>query len=209
MSSYQYSYVMKNVTKVFPGGREILRNITLSFLPNAKIGVLGANGAGKSTLLKIMAGLDEDFSGEAWASDGLKIGYLEQEPVLNKSKTVEENVMEGLSEIKDLLDRFNQISQRFAEPLDEKEMNILLEEQGNLQETIDALGGWDLERKIEVAMDALRCPPADTPIETVSGGELRRIALCKLLLQKPDILLLDEPTNQRRDKSTDGIHLGF
>ena len=195
MSSYQYSYVMKNVTKVFPGGREILRNITLSFLPNAKIGVLGANGAGKSTLLKIMAGLDEDFSGEAWASDGLKIGYLEQEPVLNKSKTVEENVMEGLSEIKDLLDRFNQISQRFAEPLDEKEMNILLEEQGNLQETIDALGGWDLERKIEVAMDALRCPPADTPIETVSGGELRRIALCKLLLQKPDILLLDEPTN--------------
>ena len=195
MSSYQYSYVMKNVTKVFPGGREILRNITLSFLPNAKIGVLGANGAGKSTLLKIMAGLDEDFSGEAWACDGLKIGYLEQEPVLNKSKTVEENVMEGLSEIKDLLDRFNQISQRFAEPLDEKEMNILLEEQGNLQETIDALGGWDLERKIEVAMDALRCPPADTPIETVSGGELRRIALCKLLLQKPDILLLDEPTN--------------
>ena len=195
MSSYQYSYVMKNVTKVFPGGREILRNITLSFLPNAKIGVLGANGSGKSTLLKIMAGLDEDFSGEAWASDGLKIGYLEQEPVLNTSKTVEENVMEGLSEIKDLLDRFNQISQRFSEPLDEKEMNILLEEQGNLQETIDALGGWDLERKIGVAMDALRCPPADTPIETVSGGELRRIALCKLLLQKPDILLLDEPTN--------------
>ena len=142
-----------------------------------------------------MAGLDEDFSGEAWASDGLKIGYLEQEPVLNTSKTVEENVMEGLSEIKDLLDRFNQISQRFSEPLDEKEMNILLEEQGNLQETIDALGGWDLERKIGVAMDALRCPPADTPIETVSGGELRRIALCKLLLQKPDILLLDEPTN--------------
>ena len=195
MSSYQYSFVMKNLTKVFPGGREILKGITLSFLPNAKIGVLGVNGAGKSTLLKIMAGLDQDFSGEAWAADGTKVGYLPQEPTLNKDKTVEENVLEGLAETKGLIDRFNQISEKFAEPLEDDEMNTLLEEQGDLQEKIDSVEGWELERTIGIAMDALRCPPPEISIDNLSGGELRRVALCKLLLQKPDILLLDEPTN--------------
>ena len=195
MASYQYIYVMKNLTKVYPGGREILKGVTLSFLPDAKIGVLGHNGAGKSTLLKIMAGIDTDFGGEAWAADGVKVGYLEQEPQLDESLTVQENVTLGLGGTKDLLDRFNEISMKFAEPMDDDEMAALLEEQGELQEKIDAVDGWELERTIEIAMDALRCPPADWPVDKLSGGEKRRIALCRLLLQKPDILLLDEPTN--------------
>lgn len=195
MASYQYIYVMKNLSKVFPGGKEILKNITLSFLPGVKIGVLGHNGSGKSTLLKIMAGLDTDYSGEAWMADGVSVGYLEQEPELDPALTVVENVMQGLGETKDLLDRFNEISMKFAEPMEDDEMSALLEEQGELQEKIDACDGWELERTIEIAMDALRCPPADSEVTKLSGGEKRRIALCRLLLQKPDLLLLDEPTN--------------
>ena len=195
MASYQYSYVMKNLSKTFPGGKEILKGVTLSFLPDAKIGVLGVNGAGKSTLMKMMADKEEPSSGEAWAAEGVRVGYLEQEPQLDPAKTVGENVIDGLGGVKDLLDRFNEISGKFAEPMDEDEMNALLAEQGELQEQIDAVDGWELERTIEIAMDALRCPPADAGVQNLSGGERRRVALCRLLLQNPEVLLLDEPTN--------------
>ena len=195
MASHQYIYVMKQLNKVLPGGRELLKNISLSFYPGAKIGVLGVNGAGKSTLLKIMAGIETEFNGEAWSADGASVGYLPQEPELDPSKDVEGNVMEGVGAIKNLIDRFNEVSAKFAEPLEDDEMNKLLEEQGELQEQIDAANGWELERTIEMAMDALRCPPGDADVDKLSGGERRRVALCQLLLQKPDLLLLDEPTN--------------
>ena len=195
MASYQYIYVMQNLSKVFPGGKELFKNISLSFFPGAKIGVLGVNGAGKSTLLKIMAGVDKEFNGEAWAAEGVKIGYLEQEPKLDSSKTVMENVMDGLGETVSLLKKFEEISMKFAEPMSDEEMNALIEEQAALQEKIDAVNGWDIERTVEIAMDALRCPPADADVTKLSGGEKRRVALCRLLLSKPDMLLLDEPTN--------------
>lgn len=195
MASYQYIYVMQNLSKVFPGGKELFKGISLSFFPGAKIGVLGVNGAGKSTLLKIMAGVDKEFNGEAWAAEGVKIGYLEQEPQLDPSKNVMENVMDGLGETVNLLRRFEEVSMKFAEPMTDDEMNALIEEQASLQEKIDSVNGWDIERTVEIAMDALRCPPADADVTKLSGGEKRRVALCRLLLSKPDMLLLDEPTN--------------
>jgi energy-dependent translational throttle protein EttA len=195
MASYQYVYVMKDLTKAFPGGREVFRGITLAFLPGVKIGVLGVNGAGKSTLLKIMAGLDTDFGGEAWAAQGARVGYLEQEPQLDPDKTVGENVEQAFADLKAAMDRFNEISMKFADPMSDEEMNTLLSEQADLQAKIDAGDGWDLDRRVDIALDALRCPPADAAVATLSGGERRRVALCRLLLEKPDLLLLDEPTN--------------
>ncbi len=195
MSSHQYVYVMHRLSKAWPGGKEVLKNISLSFLPGAKIGVLGLNGAGKSTLLKIMAGLDSEFNGEAWAADGIKVGYLAQEPELDASMDVTGNVLAGMGEAKELMDRFNAVSARFAEELSDDEMNEVIAEQAELQEKIDAIDGWDLERKAEIAMDALRVPAGDSDVTKLSGGEKRRVALCKLLLSAPDMLLLDEPTN--------------
>ena len=195
MAAVQYVFVMQNLTKVFPGGKELFKGITLSFLPGAKIGVLGVNGAGKSTLLKIMAGVDKEFNGEAWAAEGVKVGYLEQEPQLDPSKNVMENIMDGLGETRDLLKKYEEVSAKFAQEMSDDEMNALIEEQAELQEKIDACNGWDLERMVEIAMDALRCPPADADVTKLSGGEKRRVALCRLLLQQPDMLLLDEPTN--------------
>ena len=193
MASYQYIYVMKDLCKTFPGGKEVLKHIWLSFFPGAKIGVLGPNGAGKSTLLKIMAGLDDNFTGEAWAADGVKVGYLPQEPQLDTTKTVMENVMDGVGEVRDLMKRYEEVNMKFADP--DADMDALLAEQAELQEKIDACNGWEIERTIEIAMDALRCPPGDWGVENLSGGEKRRVALCRLLLSKPDMLLLDEPTN--------------
>ncbi|WP_298723927.1 energy-dependent translational throttle protein EttA [uncultured Ferrovibrio sp.] len=195
MASYQYIYVMKGLSKTYPGGKQVLKDIWLSFLPGAKIGVLGLNGAGKSTLLKIMAGLDTEFTGEAWAAEGVRVGYLPQEPQLDPSKDVLGNVMEGVAETKALLDRFEEVSAKFAEITDDDEMNALIAEQAELQEKIDAANAWDLQRNVEIAMDALRCPPGDADVTKLSGGEKRRVALCRLLLSKPDMLLLDEPTN--------------
>ena len=195
MPAWQYVYVMKNLTKSYPGGREVFKGITLSFLPDAKIGVLGPNGAGKSTLMKIMAGMDQDFGGEAWAAEGARVGYLPQEPQLDPTKTVGENVRAAFTELEAQLKRFNEISEKFAEEMSEEEMNDLLAEQGALQEKIDAADGWELDRRIDIALDALRCPPAELSVTNLSGGERRRVALCKLLLEKPDLLLLDEPTN--------------
>ena len=207
MASYQYVYVMKQLTKVLPGGRELVKDVSLSFFPGAKIGVLGVNGAGKSTLLRIMAGIDKEFNGEAWAADGATVGYLPQEPGLDPNKTVEENVIEGLGETTKLIARFNEISEKFAEPLEDDEMNALLAEQGDLQEKIDAVNGWEIERTVEIAMDALRCPPGDADVSKLSGGERRRVALCRLLLQKPDLLLLDEPTNHLDAESVGWLEL--
>lgn len=195
MASYQYIFVMQNLSKVFPGGKELFKGITLSFLPGAKIGVLGVNGAGKSTLLKIMAGVDKEFNGEAFAADGVKVGYLEQEPKLDPKKNVIENVMDGVCQTRDLLKEFEEVSLKFSEPMSDDEMNALIEKQAELSEKIDAVNGWDLERTVEIAMDALRCPPGDADVTKLSGGEKRRVALCRLLLSKPDLLLLDEPTN--------------
>jgi energy-dependent translational throttle protein EttA len=191
----QFIYVMKGLRKVVPPSRVILDDIWLSFYPGAKIGVLGANGAGKSSLLRIMAGVDHDFQGEAWAHKGSKVAYLPQEPELDESKDVRGNVEEALKEQRSALEKFNEISMKFAEPMDDDEMNKLLEEQGRLQEYIDQHDLWNLDNKIEVAMDALRLPPSDADVKTLSGGEKRRVALCKVLLEEPDMLLLDEPTN--------------
>ncbi|MEQ1890694.1 MAG: energy-dependent translational throttle protein EttA [Alphaproteobacteria bacterium] len=195
MAAYQYVYVMQGLGKAYPGGRQVLNDIRLSFLPGAKIGVLGINGSGKSTLLRIMAGVDKDYQGEAWAAEGVKIGYLAQEPDLNPDKDVWGNVLEGVAETKALLDEFETVSAGFAEPLDDDAMNALIERQAELQERIEAVNAWDLDSRVELAMDVLRCPPGDAKIDTLSGGEKRRVALCKLLLSQPDMLLLDEPTN--------------
>jgi ATP-binding cassette ChvD family protein len=184
---------MKNVTKAWPGGKTVLNNITLSFLPGVKIGVLGPNGSGKSTLLKLMAGVDKEYTGEAWSAEGARIGYLQQEPQLDPSKNVLENVMEALKPIKDMVDRFNAIGLEMAE--DGADFETLMAEMGDLQEKIDATEGWELDRTVEIALDALRCPPPEADVTKLSGGEKRRVALCKLLLEKPDLLLLDEPTN--------------
>jgi len=192
--AHEFVYTMQDLRKVI-GDRVILDGITLSFLPGAKIGVLGANGAGKSSLLRIMAGVDDDFLGEARPAKGLRVGYLPQEPQLDPEKTVLGNVEEGVSEIRGLLDEFNELSAKFAEPMDDDEMNALLEKQGKLQDRIDAADAWEIDRTLDVAMEALRCPPPETDVTTLSGGEKRRVALCRLLLSKPDMLLLDEPTN--------------
>ena len=193
MAAYQYIYVMKGLNKTYPGGKQVLKDIWLSFFPGAKIGVLGLNGAGKSTLLRVMAGQDDNFTGEAWAAEGAKVGMLEQEPKLDPKKDVLGNVMDGAGEMASMLARFEEVSAAFSDP--DADMDKLIAEQAELQEKIDAGNGWDLQRTVEIAMDALRCPPGDADVEKLSGGERRRVALCRLLLSRPDMLLLDEPTN--------------
>ncbi|HEX8225855.1 MAG TPA: energy-dependent translational throttle protein EttA [Allosphingosinicella sp.] len=192
----QYSFVMKGMTKTFPGApKPILNNISLQFYPDAKIAIIGPNGSGKSTLMKIMAGRDKEFTGEAWPGEHIRVGYLEQEPQLDPTKTVKENVMDGVRATADMMDRFNEISTIMGDPPADVDFDALMTEMGELQEKIDAVDGWSLDNQLEIAMDALRCPPGDSPIDNLSGGEKRRVALTKLLLEKPDILLLDEPTN--------------
>ena len=191
MASYQYVYHMDGVSKTYPGGKKCFENIRLSFLPGVKIGVVGVNGAGKSTLLRIMSGQDKDFTGEASAAKGAKVGYLPQEPVLDETKTVRENVMDGVAEKKALLDGFNDVSMKLAEDYTDE----LMEKMTELQDAIEAQNLWDLDSQVDVAMEALRCPPDDAEVANLSGGEKRRVALCKLLLEAPDMLLLDEPTN--------------
>ncbi|TNE58657.1 MAG: energy-dependent translational throttle protein EttA [Alphaproteobacteria bacterium] len=195
MSDRQFIYHMQGLSKSYGHGKQVLKDIHLSFYPDAKIGVVGVNGAGKSTLLKVMAGVEKEFSGEAWPAKWARVGYLPQEPQLNPEKDVLGNVMEAVAETKGLIDRFEEISLKFAEPMDDEEMNNLIAEQAEIQEKIDAADAWDLDSKIEMAMDALRCPPGDAEVANLSGGEKRRVALCKLLLEGPDLLLLDEPTN--------------
>lgn len=186
---------MNRMTKVLPGGKEILKNVSLSFFYGAKIGIIGPNGAGKSTLLKIMAGIDEEFQGEAWLEQGRTVGYLPQEPQLDPKLNVRDNIMEAVSETRDLLAKFNEVSMRFGEEMSDEEMDKLMAQQAALQDEIEAKDAWELDRHIDIAMDALRCPPGDWPVDNLSGGEKRRVALCKLLLKQPDLLLLDEPTN--------------
>src|SRR6476619_1834409 len=192
----QYAYVMKDMTKSFPGAQKpVLSHINLQFYHGAKIGIVGPNGAGKSTLMKIMAGIDRDFQGEAWPGENITVGYLPQEPQLDTSKSVLENVKDGARDVADMVDRFNAISAEMGDPKDDTDFDALMEEMGDLQAKIDAVDGWTLDNQLEVAMEALRCPPSDLPVENLSGGEKRRIALTRLLIQKPSILLLDEPTN--------------
>ncbi|HEY2663722.1 MAG TPA: ATP-binding cassette domain-containing protein, partial [Candidatus Binataceae bacterium] len=192
--AHQYIYTMKNLGKVHPPSREVLKGIWLSFFPGAKIGVLGANGAGKSSLLKIMSGVDKDFTGEAWPAEGIKVGLLPQEPKLDPAKDVVGNVEEGVSEIREMLARFEELGAKMAEPMGDEAMAKLMDEYGALQDRIETSGGWEVDRTVEIALDALRVP-TDVPVERLSGGESRRVALCRLLLKKPDLLLLDEPTN--------------
>jgi len=191
----EYVFVIKGLNKYNTQNKHVLKDVHLSFMHGAKIGVIGHNGAGKSTLLRIMAGLDKDFDGEAWAADRTKVGYLEQEPKLDPNKTAFENVMSAVKEVSDLIVKFNEITQKFAEPMSDDEMTALIEEQGNVQERIDQLNGWEIEREIEEMMRSLNCPPKDSDVTKLSGGERRRLALCRLLMEKPDMLLLDEPTN--------------